>query len=343
MSARRARWLTAVVATVALVTSSACSGSDEPTDERSTGEVTKVTYITSFGNFGRDSYVWVAKEKGYFRDAGIDVTIQPGQGTTGVTQVAAAKGEAMFAVVDFPGALLQIDKATAPLDIRAVGVVQQLSLSAIMALADRGITSPKDLEGKTVADAPGSVVRLLFPAYAKLADIDASKVKFINGNPQTLPRDLASGQVDAIGQFVVGEPAVTSVAAGKKITVLPYSTYVTHLYGNALWTTQDLIKSDPDLVRDFRKALFKGLAYSLEHPDEAGQILAKNVPAVKAEPAAAELKLMKPYVEQVPGGGAVNSINAERVARMIGVLQSVGAISKSYSPNDLVDFSLAAG
>jgi len=340
-SASRTRWLAVAAVLTVVATSSACSSSDEPGEQQSAGEVTHVTYITSFGNFGRDSFVWVAKDKGYFRDVGIDVTVEPGKGTTGVTEVAA--GKAQFAAVDFPGAILQIDNAKTPLNIRAVGAIHQFSLSAIMALADSGISRPKDLEGKTIADAPGSVVRLLFPAYARLAKIDASKVKFVSANPQQLPQMLASGQVAAIGQFVVGKPAVTALTGGRDVSVLPYSDYVTDLYGNALWTTQDLIKSNPELVKNFRDALFKGLKYSLDHPQEAGEILAKNVPAVKAEAAAAELTLMKPYVEQVPNGRPVNSIDQNRVAQMIAILQGAGAIKKNLTPADLVDFSLAAG
>lgn len=57
-----------------------------------------------------------------------------------------------------------------------------------MTLEGSGITSPKDLEGKKVGAATGSVNQLLFPAYAKLAGIDATKVQWVNAQPRSCPR-----------------------------------------------------------------------------------------------------------------------------------------------------------
>ena len=66
-----------------------------------------------------------------------------------------------------------------------LGYVQKFDKST-MPTADKNIKTPKDLEGKTLADAPGSVVRLLFPTYAQLAKIDYNKVKWQNGEAATL-------------------------------------------------------------------------------------------------------------------------------------------------------------
>ena len=85
------RRLTRTVAAAALATAlalvSACSSGSDSADDAKGGDgkaLEKVTYLTSFGNFGRDSYAWVAKDKGFFKDAGFDVEIKPGQGTGGV-------------------------------------------------------------------------------------------------------------------------------------------------------------------------------------------------------------------------------------------------------------------
>jgi NitT/TauT family transport system substrate-binding protein len=337
--ARRARALIAVALAAALV-ASGCTGAEDSNDN-SNKAPDKVTYITSFGNFGRDAYVWVAKQKGYFKDAGIDVTIEPGTGTTNVQLV--ASGKAQFTAVDFSGAILQVTKATSPLNIRAVGAIQQHSMAAIMALGGTGITAPKDLANKTVADTPGSVVKLLFPTYAKLAGVDSSKVTFITGQAPQLPQMLAGGQVQAIGQFVIGKPTVSAVAGGKDVVVLPYSDFISDLYGNALWTTKSLIESKPDLVKRFRDALLRGLVDALNDPAGAGKTLAAAVPTAKAEAAAAELTLMKSYVEPVPNNGTVGSIDDGRVARMVAILQASGAIPRAVDPNELVDFSMAKG
>src|SRR3954469_16816157 len=106
------RRLTRTVAAAALATAlalvSGCSsGSEKSDDAKSAGAGTleKVTYLTSFGNFGRDAYAWVAKEKGFFADAGFEVDIKPGGGTgDNITKVEA--GAAMFTPLDLTGVLL---------------------------------------------------------------------------------------------------------------------------------------------------------------------------------------------------------------------------------------------
>src|SRR4029450_13044250 len=110
---------------------------------------------------------------------------------------------------------------------------------------------PKSLEGKTVAASPSSVVRNLFPTYAKLANIDYTKVTWQNGTPQTLMGTLASGKAAGIGQFVVGKPTVETVAKGKKAVVLPYSDYLQDLYGNVLVTSSAYAEKEPEKVKKF--------------------------------------------------------------------------------------------
>lgn len=299
----------------------------------------KVTYLTSFGNFGRDAYAWVAKDKGYFREAGLEVDIKPGGGS-GDSIAKIEAGTAMFAPVDMTGLLLARGKGGAR-GIVAVTAIQQRTMAAIIALEGNKISAPRDLEGKTLADTPGSVVRNLFPTYAKLAGIDASKVTWVNGAPANLIGLLASGTVAGIGQFVVGRPTVESAAKGRKAVVLPYSDVISDLYGNVLVTSTKLAKDDPDTVRRFSQALTKALVYAIDHPDEAGQILQKNVPSAAAAPAAAEIKLMADFVR--PVGGDVGAIDTARLARCIGTLSDAGAIPAGLTPGQVVDTNLAKG
>jgi NitT/TauT family transport system substrate-binding protein len=112
------------------------------------------------------------------------------------------------------------------------------------------------------------------------------------------------------------------------------------LYGNALITTTELIRSNPDLVARFRDALLEGLAYSLDHPDEAGQILHKYQPSLDAESAADELRLMEPSVR---GGQDFGDLNPARVARAVAILEGTGIIPTALQPEQVVAFNLVPG
>ncbi|MFF5174887.1 ABC transporter substrate-binding protein [Micromonospora sp. NPDC000089] len=338
------RRLTRTVAAAALATAlalvSGCSSGSDSADQAKGGDgkaLEKVTYLTSFGNFGRDSYAWVAKEKGFFSEAGFDVDIKPGQGTGGVVQV--ASGQADFAPVDLTGALLLMGNGQAK-DFVAVAAIQQRSMAAIVSVEGKNIATPKDLEGKKLADTPTSVVRNLFPTYAKLAGIDASKVTWVNGEAQGLIGMLGSGSVDGIGQFVVGQPTVAAVTK-KAPVVLPYSNVMQDLYGNVLVTSTKNAKEKPEMVKKFTAALLKGLEYSLANPQESADLLKKNVPATVPAAAAAELQLMAAYVRSSNSGTAVGTLDSDRVAKSIAILQGAGALKQEIKPDQIIDFNLA--
>lgn len=257
-----------------------------------TQAVDKIRYATSFGTFGRDSYAYVALEKGYFSAAGLDVSIVPGSGSESGMKLLAG-GQLDFQPVDITAAVLT--RANERLPIKIVSVVHQRTLSAILALAGSGITTPKSLEGRSIADSPGSTVITLLPLYAKRAGFDASKVKFIPSTPPALPSLLASGRVDAVGQFSVGVPLFQAAAGGKQIVTLPYARYLGNLLGVGIATTDDMVRKNPGIVRRFVTAENRGLAYALAHPDETGQILKKYVPLANPDVAASELRIMKGY------------------------------------------------
>jgi NitT/TauT family transport system substrate-binding protein len=341
---RFTRTFVAAALAATLVAAAGCSDDSHSSGSSGSGgsqSLEKVTYLTSFGNFGRDAYAYVAKEKGYFKDAGFDVTIKPGGGTFENLK-AIVGGQAQFTPLDLTGLLLAAGAKKDPVTgFTTVAAVQQRTMAAIISLEGNGITTPKDLEGKTLADSPSSVVRNLFPTYAKLAKIDESKVTWQNGTPQTLMGTLISGKVAGIGQFVVGKPTVEGLTQGKKkAVVLPYSDVMEDLYGNVLVTSSKYAQDSPDKVKKFSDALLKALQDSINNPTEGAEDLAKNVPNTNKASAAAELTLMGPFVKSAASGVPVGALDSQRIARSIALLQASGQIVPGVTPEKVVDFDL---
>jgi len=329
---------TSAAVAVALLAIAAC-GSTSSADSGSSGkETTSVSYLTGFNTFGRDAYAYVAKEKGYFADEGLEVDINPGTGTVDVLKLVAG-GRADFGVGDFSTMVVTIPQENLP--VRVVAAIHQKSLAAIVTLEKNGIAEPKDLEGKTIGDQPGSTNEVIFPVYAKEAGVDASKVKFVPSAPPALPQLLASGRVDAVGQFVVARGLIESAAKGQKAVFLPYGDVLPDLYGNALVASADILKKNPKVVESFRRALLKGLQYSIEHPEETGTILAKYQPTQNPQVAAGEVTAMAPYVSadsKVDG-----AFDQSRVAKVIDILSAGGVVPASVKPEQVVDFTVASG
>jgi NitT/TauT family transport system substrate-binding protein len=321
----------AAIAVALLVTMGGCSGdSDTPPSKPKTPD--KVGYATGFGAVGRDAFIWVARDKGFFAEAGIEVNIQKGAGNVpNLTMLKA--NEAQFAAMDFAGAEVLAGQGKFT-DWRAVAAVHQQTLVSIMTTSDTGITKPADLAGKTIATAKGSVSEQLFPAYAKLAGFDPATVKIQGTQTTALNGLMAQRRVDAISTFLLSRKALET-ASKKPVTVMPYSDYLKNLYGNVIVTQAGLLSGNRDLVQRFTAAALKGLRYTLDHPQEAAEILNKAEPTAAVPAAVGEINAMKPYAEPL------GHLDEKRVTDGIAELTGAGLMPAGLTPDRVADFSFS--
>ncbi len=337
---RLRRSVIALMAVLGLALVSACNGDDSGKQAGGDG-LQKVNYLTSFNTFGREAYAYVALEKGYFKDAGFDVKITPGSGTVDVMKLVAG-GQADYGIGDFTAIAITLAKQKLP--VTTVGMIHQRSMAAIMSLEGLGINTPKDLPGKTIGDQPGSTNTVMFPVYAKAVGIDPKSVTFLPSPPPGLPTLLASGKVQGIGQFVVGQPLIEKADKDKhrKAVVLPYGKALPELYGNAIITRTDMAKDHPDQVKKFTNALLKGLQDTLNDPAAAAATLKKYVPNTDLDVATEELKIMQKYIKPDGFNGPLGDVTQERVQKVISLLEESNAVGKGViKPEDLVTLSLA--
>jgi len=308
-------------------------GASAQTAAKQRTAVDKVTYLTSFGTFGRDAYVYVAQENGYFDEAGLDVTIKPGAGSVDNMKLVAA-GQADFAPADVTA--LVLSRANEGLPVKFVALVHQKTLSAILVLKESGIAAPKDLEGKTIADVPGSTIQRVFPLWAKKVGVDASKVSFVPATPPSLPSLLASKRVDAVGQFTVGKPLFQAAAGGKPIVALPYEKSFPGFMGIGLVASDSMIAGNPELVKRFTAALMKGLRWSIDNPGRTGAILNRIVPLQNPKIAADELKIMKRFVQTpVTRQRGIGFVDPKRVAATISIVNNGFKPSRRVTVSDV--------
>jgi NitT/TauT family transport system substrate-binding protein len=313
---------------------------DEP--RRSAPSLDAVTYLTGFGAAGRESYAWVAEAKGFFAEQGLKVTIALGAAGDVNNELIAAD-KAQFAAVDASGAFVRYAKGLAGTatalntSFQIVCAVQQSTLISLIALQRSGIRAPHDLQGRTVVGATGAAPQKLFPAYAKLAHFDDTRVAWKTVQPNQISPLVVSGKADAGALFVVAEPGLRKAAHGAETVVLPYKRYMPDLFGTVLVTQKKLIAQKPDLVRRFTGALLKGLAYAIEHPAEAAAILVQAQPSQDRAIAAQEVTLMKPYVLPQDAGAVIGTMNPKQVDGTISLLQSVSLIKPGITAGDIVN------
>lgn len=338
----RTRVLAAGLLATALMGVAGCTSSDDSSSAGSAdgGALEKVNYLTTFQNNGRDAFAFVAQEKGYFKEAGLEVNIQLGKATgENVKQVVA--GTVDYSNVDMIGAwILESTTPEYKDQFKTIAAVHQQSLVAIFALEGGGINSPKDLEGKTIGAAANSVNQVLFPAYAKLAGVDPTKVKFQDVQTTQVAGLLGAGAVPAVSTFLISQGGIEAAAKGKKAVVLRYNDYLQDLYGNGIIASAKVLKENPDQARRMQEALMKGLQYTIDHPDEAVAILKKAQPSITEKAALGEINLMKPYVP-AQNGAPIGSMDEAKVAKAIAILQGSGVLKEPLTPEGVVAFDVA--
>jgi NitT/TauT family transport system substrate-binding protein len=289
-----------------------------------------VTLITDFGYNGRHAYFFEALDKGYYRDAGLDVKIVRGQGSVdAIRQVGA--GNATFGFAD--AGSLALARANDRIPVKLVAIVYGKPPQAIFCREDAGLKQAKDLEGSSIANPAGGSIPDLFPAFAKAAGIDAQKVRWVVASSETLPGLLAAGKVPCIGQFTVGEPMLRAQLAPAKLVRFAYSDPGLSYYGNGIVATDTTIATKPDLVRRFVAATVRGMKDAFANPGEAGAIMHKLVPQVDATVAKNETEAVA-ELAQVPGK-PLGEIDPARIDATLDVVKGAFKLNNPISASDI--------
>jgi NitT/TauT family transport system substrate-binding protein len=214
--------------------------------------------------------LYVAVEKGYFADAGIEVKFDYSFETDAVALVGA--NELQFAVVS--GEQIMLARAQGLPVVYVAAWYQQYPV-AVVSKAEQGIKSPADLKGKKIG-LPGlyganyiGLDALLFSAGLSEKDVTFDSIGY------TQVESLAADRDQAVSVYAANEP-VQLRAQGYELNEMLVADYV-QLASNGLITNETTIAENPDLVRRMVSALVKGLAYTIANPDEAYEISKKYV------------------------------------------------------------------
>ncbi|SIQ87406.1 ABC transporter substrate-binding protein [Pseudacidovorax sp. RU35E] len=204
--------------------------------------------------------------KGYFKQAGIDVTIDAGNGSGGtVTRVASGAYDMGFADL---AALMEFhaNNPDSPNKPVAVMMVYNNTPASAMALKKSGITKPADLSGKKLGAPVFDAGRRAFPIFAKANNI--TNVTWTAMDPTLRETMLMRGDIDAITGFTFTS-LLNLEARGAKasdVVVLPYPDYGVKLYGNAIIVSPKLLAEKPQVVKAFLSAFAKGAKEVIASP-----------------------------------------------------------------------------
>jgi len=253
------------------------------------------TLVLDFTPNAVHSGIYAARREGFYRDAGVDLTIrQPGASTDAPKLLAAGRTD--FAVLDIHDLGIARERG---LDVVGLMPIVQRPLAAVLARADRGVSSPRGLEGRTVG-----VTGL--PSDEAVVD---SEVSADGGNPARVKRvtigfnavsSLAAGKVDAATGFWNAE-GVALRQRGIPIHIFKVNRYGAPPYPElVLVASRHTIEHDPSLVHDVVEATKRGYAFATAHPPRALDDLLAEVPSLDRADQAAQLRVLLPDLHPAP-------------------------------------------
>jgi NitT/TauT family transport system substrate-binding protein len=218
---------------------------------------------------GPSALFLVPTAKGYFKDAGLDVTVDSGNGSGGaVTRVASGTYDMGFADL---AALMEFhaNNPDAPNKPVAVMMVYNNTPASVMALKKSGIKTAADLAGKKLGAPVFDAGRRAFPIFAKVNGIE--NVTWTAMDPPLRETMLVRGDVDAITGFTF--TSLLNIEArgvpAADVTVLAYPDNGVKLYGNAIIASPKLIKENPEAIKAFLAAFAKGAKDVVADPGQA--------------------------------------------------------------------------
>ena len=224
---------------------------------------------------GSTLFTYVAKNQGYFKKRGIDVTISRGFGSVAAAQAVGA-GEFDFGFVFAGGVILG---AARGLPLVAMGTLGYDATMGIALRTDSPIGAPKDLQGKKIGIVSTSAEAPYWPAFAKKAGIDTSGITMVQMDNRVLEQSVINKQVDAI--TAIGTSTVPVMMALKQpCRFMLWSKYDVSLYAGQVLTRAETLAKDRGLCQAVTDALVEGLVHALKDPESGVDIFLKEVPEV---------------------------------------------------------------
>ena len=178
----------------------------------------KVSFTTSWIPEGPNLFAYVARDKGFWKRHGLDVSVARGSGSGAAAQAVSA-GTFDFGMAATPTVIVQAAKK---LPITCIGQINYDALMGVGVLSGSPIRAPKDLEGKKLGASVTSGEYPFLPLYAEKAGIDLKKLQILQVDGKVRERTLVEKQVDAVSAFATS--TVPSLAPlGTAVRVMLFS------------------------------------------------------------------------------------------------------------------------
>jgi NitT/TauT family transport system substrate-binding protein len=238
--------------------------------------LTKVGVVLNFAADGGAAGFYHALERGYFRELGLDVSIEPSKGSAdAITRAASQSSDIGIGDIS---TLVEFASRRPEIAPKAVFILHNRSPQAVIALKSSAIAKLGDLQGRILGQGPADAASRMFPAVANIAGLDLSRIEIRQFSPQLRDTMLLTRQVDAVTGFdstVLFNLKANGVAVDDA-TVIYYADNGLDVYGNAVLVNPAFLQAKPDAVKAFVRAAARGWRDAIADPKAAMESLGKH-------------------------------------------------------------------
>lgn len=285
----------------------ACGNTSNTDREKDIKDLEKITFVLDWTPNTNHTGLYVAQEKGYFEEAGIEVEIvQPPEDGA---EVLVASGRADFGV-SFQDSMAPALAGDDALPITAVAAVLQHNTSGIISRKGEGMDTPKGMEGHTYATWNGPIELATLEQVIEKDGGDFSKIELIPSTVTDEVSALKSKSVDSIWIFY-GWAGVKMELEELETDYFAFADIdeVFDYYTPVIIAGNDFLKEKPETAKAFLKALSKGYEFAIKNPEEAAEILCKANPELDKELVKASQKyLSEQYQAEAEKWGYIDPV-----------------------------------
>lgn len=299
---------------------------------------TTIKFTLGWKTQGSDAAFFYAKDKGYFKDEGLNVVIDQGEGSGAtVTRIMSGAWDAGFGDVN---AIIQ-NSATRPQDAPVmVYMMWNQPPFAIVTKATSAIKTIKDFEGHTLGGAQGTPTTRLLPVFIQKNALTADKIKVTNMAPNLQEPMLIKGDID--GALVFNITSYFNLVLNRQDPEKDYKwfsfgDYGMDLYSNGVMVSQKLLKENPKAVAALVRAINKANIATAKDQNEAMKSVVAfdnlvDIPVEKRRMQYAFEKLMvSPEMKEI----GVGDIKDDRMARAIGIVVEGYDLKRTPTPKEI--------
>jgi len=309
------------------------AGCSDPSGEQASGDgMTTVTFNMSWLPQGSMSGVITAIEKGYYAELGIEVETTRGFG--GIRTVNELdQGMFEFAYSDPLAIILNRSNGG---KTRMIGAINQRWPAGLCYVAERHqVESPADLKGMVVGGGQNSPVQAMVPAWMEANGLPRDTVTMMQLDPSVISASLIEGKIDA-GECWLGNSLAVyqKRAADADVTIgwIEYSQFNLDIYGSGLVTTDRMIAEQPELVKNFVAATYRGYTYARDNQNEATDIMLKHFPVLDRNITAQQVAEIS---ELISGTEVMGWMDSARVNNTLEFLAAAYEVSEELGADDI--------